>query len=107
MDDPAGEEHRREVSQEADLMRTTGSKAANVRPARRCSADFQSAVSQICNLRPLGLFKAAGLFVRSADCKSAIQQIENLRYEGCLHALLQRQSSIAWQSRAFTGLFTT
>src|SRR5438445_738419 len=44
------------------------------------SADFQSAVPQICNLRGVkgsGVFRAAG---SPADYKSAEQQIENLRY---------------------------
>jgi hypothetical protein len=38
------------------------------RRERRSSADWQSAVSQIDNLRA------------SADCQSAIRQINNLRY---------------------------
>jgi hypothetical protein len=42
---------------------------------RRCSADFQSAVSRISN--PLQL----SLVLRVADWKSTTQQVGNLRYE--------------------------
>ena len=43
------------------------------------SADFQSAVSPICNR--LGLEHSAALvFAGAAEYNSAIQQIENLRY---------------------------
>ena len=50
--------------------------------ARRCSADFQSAVSRNCILRSSGPVERTGIARRPADYKSAIQQIENLRYDG-------------------------
>ena len=48
-------------------------------PTQQRSADFQSAVSQVCNLLadfPSSAIESAG---PSADYKSAIQQIANLR----------------------------
>ena len=47
-----------------------------------CSADWQSAVSQVANLLGVVTSEAVGEFHRSADWQSAKQQIGNLRYEG-------------------------
>jgi hypothetical protein len=44
------------------------------------SADFQSAVSPICNRQRVRYSKGARVLRRSAECNSAIRQIENLRY---------------------------
>jgi len=44
------------------------------------SADWQSAVSPICNRQAAANSERAGTTGQLADCKSAIQQIENLRY---------------------------
>src|SRR5438093_11895181 len=44
------------------------------------SADFQSAVSPICNRQRVQWIQRAPAFGLSAECNSAIQQIENLRY---------------------------
>ena len=44
------------------------------------SADFQSAVSPICNRQGDGVARSARNVHHFADCKSAIQQIGNLRY---------------------------
>jgi hypothetical protein len=50
----------------------------------RRSADWQSAVSQVGNLRlgvsSLGLHSSWNHGVVLADCQSAIQQVNNLRY---------------------------
>jgi hypothetical protein len=43
------------------------------------SADLQSAVSRICNLRGVNSSTNAGM-IGAADCKSAIRQVANLRY---------------------------
>jgi hypothetical protein len=77
--------------------------------ARRRSADFQSAVSQICNLQTVRRGEDSPLILSAADYKSAIQQIENLRYGDCpsRQALLHRQFSGAAHKRAFTGFFNT
>jgi hypothetical protein len=53
-----------------------------------CSADFQSAVSQVFNLRGKRQVGRAKQFLHSADCKSAIQQSATLRYFGCGAAAL-------------------
>jgi hypothetical protein len=53
-----------------------------------CSADFQSAVSQVFNLRGKRQVGRAKRFLHSADCKSAIQQSATLRYFGCGSAAL-------------------
>ena len=45
------------------------------------SAEFHSAVSQICNLRSVGQFGTSPHLRRPADCKSAIRQSETLRYD--------------------------
>ncbi|MGO8931114.1 MAG: alpha/beta hydrolase family protein [Limisphaerales bacterium] len=47
---------------------------------RRRSADFQSAVSQICNLPSAPPSGATGADEKPAECNSAIRQIANLRY---------------------------
>ena len=47
---------------------------------RRCSADFQSAVSPNCIRQGVGDTEKLANFRQRADCKSAKQQIENLRY---------------------------
>ena len=49
--------------------------------SRTRSAEFHSAVSQICNLRSVAQFDASQHFRRPADCKSAIRQSETLRYD--------------------------
>ena len=62
---------------------------------RQRSADFQSAVSRVCNpqgVRPGG---RAGRFRRPADCKSAIRQSATLRYLGCGSAALRSPRSFA------------
>jgi hypothetical protein len=46
------------------------------------SADWQSAVSQVGNLRVSPRGDAVGRVPPPADCQSAIQQIDNLRYGG-------------------------
>jgi P-type Cu+ transporter len=46
------------------------------------SADLQSAVSQVCNLRAVPGFDALENAGASADCKSAIRQTGSLRYSG-------------------------
>ena len=48
------------------------------------SADFQSAVSRICNPRAARTRDDARTLRRSAECNSAIQQIKNLRYVAAL-----------------------
>jgi len=48
--------------------------------ATKRSADFQSAVSRIYNLRRVKIRMAENK-TRAAECNSAIQQIENLRYK--------------------------
>jgi len=52
------------------------------------SADFQSAVSQVFNLRVARQLGGTRQLLRSADCKSAIQQSATLRYFGCGFAAL-------------------
>ena len=47
----------------------------------RRSADFQSAVSPICNRQDTGLLLPRPVSAGSAECNSAIRPIENLRYE--------------------------
>jgi len=78
--------------------------------AKGCSAELNSAVSQVCNLRGAGQFGRCLSWPPSAECNSAIRQIENLRYvfgaSGC-HALLHFQSLAERQNPAFTGLFIT
>ena len=81
--------------------------SALMKAALRSSAELNSAVSQICNLRRRRLAKALRNGERSAECNSAIRQIENLRYFGARQALLHCQSSGAAHRPAFTGLFTT
>jgi hypothetical protein len=56
-------------------------KAESAQAADR-SADFQSAVSRICNLPGVVMRGAPSCFERLAECNSAIQQIKNLRYFG-------------------------
>ena len=46
----------------------------------RRSADFQSAVSPICNRQSVEKFQRCRLGRSAAECNSAIQQITNLRY---------------------------
>jgi hypothetical protein len=46
------------------------------------SADFQSAVSQVCNLHAARFSNAHRAAERAAGCNPAIQQVTNLRYEG-------------------------
>ena len=78
--------------------------------ARSRSAELHSAVSQICNLRRVRKGQRVGLVRHSAESNSAIRQIENLRYSGVFsprHALLHFQSAGVRHKRAFTGLFTT
>jgi len=48
--------------------------------ASKSSADFESAVSRICNPHGVTGFDAWATGYRPAECDSAIQQIENLRY---------------------------
>ena len=48
--------------------------------ASKSCADFQSAVSPICNRQGLEFSEGAYVSRRLAECNSAIQQIENLRY---------------------------
>ena len=55
--------------------------AVSSREFSRRSADLQSAVSPICNRQIVQLLERAGVFKASAECNSAIQQIANLRYE--------------------------
>src|ERR1051326_8788549 len=45
------------------------------------SAELQSAVSQICNLRRVGTGRRVARIRPSAEYNSAIRQIENLRYD--------------------------
>ena len=47
-----------------------------------CGADFQSAVSQVCNLLSVEAKDASVISRGPADCKSAVQQSATLRYGG-------------------------
>src|SRR5881396_2474441 len=49
------------------------------------SADFQSAVSPICNRQSVGSVPGAVVPRRLAECNSAIQQTTSLRYERRQH----------------------
>jgi hypothetical protein len=78
--------------------------------AMNCSAELNSAVSQICNLRSARKVRLRLQYLRFAECNSAIQQIENLRYvfgASVCHALLHFQSVTERHRRALTGLFKT
>ena len=94
-----------------DQASENGEQAKMNANARTRSADLQSAVSQICNLRSVGRFGALRSLPRPAECNSAIQQIENLRYDPAdaqpFHALLHGQSSGVAHNPAVTGLFLT
>jgi len=51
-----------------------------------CSADFQSAVSPICNRQSVRSVPRSGASQRPAECNSAIQQSTTQRYDGALNS---------------------
>ena len=85
-------------------------KIGTVRPARRRSAELDSAVSRICN--PPGAENSSDRAAcgSPAEYNSAIRQITNLRYGAGgtpRQALLHSQSSGVAQRPAFTGFRIT
>src|ERR1041385_6370516 len=87
-----------EVSLSITEQRLTAETPASVsvyRVADARSADLQSAVSQVCNLRIVGKIPSLGSDRRLADYKSAIRQIENLRYGKQIPAASQSSTTNA------------
>src|SRR5690349_17349308 len=84
------DDEARRPSMSAGICKGGATTSARISDSSSCrkasSADFQSAVSQVFNLRKLRKESAScvpiwpPVFARPADCKSATQQIESLRY---------------------------
>ena len=79
--EPGGADGCRRGRQEAwPGLLTSSPTDPRLRRRGRGSADFQSAVSRICNPPEPGQLQRVGFFPRPAECNSALRQVANLRY---------------------------